>query len=53
MRKNLILAALFFVIFLGLKLIFDQHELGIQILHSTIATVAFLAFRMIFRKNKN
>lgn len=53
MKQNIILALIFFVIFFGLKMIFDNNELSIKILHSVVATLAFLVFRMIFRKKKN
>lgn len=53
MKQNIILALIFFVIFFGLKMIFDKNELSVKILHSVAATVAFLVFRMIFRKKKN
>ena len=50
MKANLIQAAVFFVIFLGLKIAFDKNPIETQLLHSVIATAAFLIFRLVFRK---
>jgi len=52
MKQNLILGLIFFVVFFGVKLIFDKNPIETQLLHSVIATAAFLIFRLVFRKNK-
>ncbi|MDK7375057.1 MULTISPECIES: hypothetical protein [Weeksella] len=52
MKQTLFLAAIFFVIFLGLKMVFDHNNFTTQLLHSAIATSVFIVFRLVFRNKK-